>query len=95
MEQDTSIDPKTGRMRSAVGAFDGHQNDKYVRHTDPSETARDFSRPETIPPEEYKAVTGLEPPAVPGIKTAAELAAEVEAEKLKAENDGGAEVAPV
>ena len=85
MEQDTSIDPQTGKMRSAYGANDGHQNDHYVRHTDPRETARDFSRPETIPPDEYRAVTGLEPPPVNTGKTAAELAAEAAAEQAAAE----------
>ena len=88
-EQDLTIDPKTGKMRSAYGANDGHQNDNYTPASDPRETARDFSRPHTIPPEEYKAVTGLEPPPISTGKTAAELAAEAEAEKAAAEAGSG------
>ena len=58
MEQDTSIDPQTGKMRSAYGANDGHQNDHYARHSDPQATARDYSRPRTIPKDEFEAATG-------------------------------------
>jgi hypothetical protein len=40
------------------GTPDSHQNDNYVRHTDPAETARDFSRPHTIPKDEFEEATG-------------------------------------
>lgn len=57
-EQDTRIDPKTGFYFSDPRMKDSHQNDTYVRHSDPAETARDFSRPHTIPKEEFEAATG-------------------------------------
>lgn len=37
---------------------DSKQNDGYVRHTDPAETSRDFSKPLTIPADEYEEATG-------------------------------------
>lgn len=58
MEQDTRIDPATGFMYSDRRHRDATQNDKYVRHTDPQDTARDFSRPHTIPKDEFEAATG-------------------------------------
>jgi hypothetical protein len=57
-EQDTRIDPETGFPFSDRRSRDAKQNTGYVRHTDPAETARDFSRPHTIPKEEFEAVTG-------------------------------------
>ena len=57
-EQDLRRDPKTGWMLSDTRFKDAHQNDNYVRHTDPAETSRDYSRPHTIPPEEFEATTG-------------------------------------
>lgn len=58
MEQDLRIDPKTGFMFSDRRAVDAHQNDNYTRHTNPADTARDFSRPHTIPKEEFEQATG-------------------------------------
>jgi hypothetical protein len=58
MEQDLRIDPDTGFPFSDRRARDAHQNDNYERHTDPQETSRDYSRPHTIPREEFEAVTG-------------------------------------
>lgn len=57
-EQDTRINPKTGFMFSDRRHVDAQQNDNYVRHSDPQETTRDFSRPHTIPREEFEAATG-------------------------------------
>jgi hypothetical protein len=58
-EQDLRIDPSTGFPFSDRRSQDAKQNLHYTRHTDPAETARDFSRPHTIPPAEYEAVTGV------------------------------------
>lgn len=58
MEQDLRIDPETGFPFSDRRSADGKQNKNYVRHTEPAETARDFSRPHTIPAEEYEKATG-------------------------------------
>jgi hypothetical protein len=58
MEQDLRIDPETGFPFSDRRSADGKQNKHYKRHTDPAETARDFSRPHTIPADEFEAVTG-------------------------------------
>lgn len=60
MEQDLRIDPVTGLRMSDPANKDAKQNLDYVRHTDLAETARDFSRPHTIPAEEYEAATGLD-----------------------------------
>jgi hypothetical protein len=57
-EQDLRIDPDTGFPYSDRRSRDAKQNLHYVRHTDPAETSRDFSRPHTIPPEEYFIATG-------------------------------------
>jgi hypothetical protein len=57
-EQDLRIDPETGFPRSDRRSQDAKQNKHYVRHADPHEVARDFSRPRTIPREEYEAATG-------------------------------------
>lgn len=58
MEQDTRINPETGFMYSDRRHIDAQQNKNYVRHTDPAETSRDYSRPHTIPKDEYEAATG-------------------------------------
>lgn len=58
MEQDLRIDPDTGFPYSDRRSRDAKQNLHYVRHTDPAETTRDFSRPHTIPADEFEAVTG-------------------------------------
>jgi hypothetical protein len=58
MEQDLTRDPVTGFHRSDPRHKDAHQNDNYVRHTDPAETTRDYSRPHTIPADEFEAATG-------------------------------------
>jgi hypothetical protein len=58
MEQDTRINPATGFMWSDRRNTEATQNANYVRHSDPAETARDFSRPHTIPADEFEAVTG-------------------------------------
>lgn len=58
MEQDLRIDPETGFPYSDRRSADAKQNKGYTRHTNPADTARDFSRPHTIPAEEYEAVTG-------------------------------------
>jgi hypothetical protein len=58
MEQDLRIDPETGLRMSDPANKDAKQNLHYVRHTDPSETVRDYSRPQTIPADEYEAATG-------------------------------------
>lgn len=63
MEQDLRKDPISGFHVSDPRHKDAHQNDKYERHTDPAETARDFSRPHTIDADEYEAVTGLAHPS--------------------------------
>ena len=57
-EQDLRIDPETGFPFSDRRSADAKQNKNYVRHSDPQETARDFSRPQTIPADEYEAATG-------------------------------------
>jgi hypothetical protein len=57
-EQDLRIDPDTGFPYSDRRSRDAKQNLNYTRHTDPAETARDFSRPHTIPALEYFSVTG-------------------------------------
>lgn len=57
-EQDLSIDPVTKRRRSERGAADAHQNDNYTRHTEISETSRDYSRPHTIPKQDFEESTG-------------------------------------
>jgi hypothetical protein len=58
VEQDLRIDPETGFPFSDRRSIDGRQNKNYTPHTDPQETARDYSRPHTIPAEEYEASTG-------------------------------------
>lgn len=60
MEQDLRIDPETGFPFSDRRSQDAKQNKHYTRHTDPQETARDFSRPHTIPRDEFEAVTGVQ-----------------------------------
>lgn len=57
-EQDLRRDPITGFYLSDPRANDAHQNDHYVRHSEPAETSRDYSRPHTIPREEFEAATG-------------------------------------
>lgn len=57
-EQDLRIDPETGFPYSDRRSRDAKQNKGYVRHTNPADTARDFSRPHTIPAEEFEAATG-------------------------------------
>lgn len=57
-EQDLRIDPETGFAFSDRRMRDAHQNDKYVRHTNPADTSRDYSRPHTIPADEFQAATG-------------------------------------
>jgi hypothetical protein len=57
-EQDLGIDPKTGKRKPKVPSGDAAQNLNYTRHTDPAETARDYSRPRTIPKEEFEETTG-------------------------------------
>lgn len=57
-EQDTRIDPKTGFYFSDPRMKDAHQNDGYVNPSIPAETARDYSRPHTIPALEFEAATG-------------------------------------
>ncbi len=59
MEQDLRIDPVTGLRMSDPRNQDAKQNLNYERHTDLADTARDFSRPHTIPKDEYEAATGL------------------------------------
>jgi hypothetical protein len=59
VEQDLRIDPITGLRMSDPANKDAKQNLNYVRHTDLAETARDFSKPHTIPADEYEAATGL------------------------------------
>jgi len=58
VEQDLRIDPLTGFRLSDPRNNDAKQNLNYVRHTDRRETSRDYSRPHTIPREEYEAATG-------------------------------------
>jgi hypothetical protein len=57
-EQDLRIDPETGFPFSDRRSQDAKQNLHYVRHSEPADTARDFSRPHTIPAKEYEASTG-------------------------------------
>lgn len=57
-EQDLRIDPKTGFYFSDPRMKDSHQNDGYIPPSIPAETARDFSRPHTIPAHEFLAATG-------------------------------------
>lgn len=57
-EQDTRINPDTGFMYSDRRHVDAQQNTKYTRHSDPQETTRDYSRPHTIPKDEFEAATG-------------------------------------
>jgi hypothetical protein len=57
-EQDLRIDPETGFPFSDRRSQDSKQNKNYVRHSDPAETARDYSRPHTIPKEEFEHATG-------------------------------------
>jgi hypothetical protein len=57
-EQDTRIDPKTGFYFSDPRMKDARQNDGYVNPSTPAETARDYSRPHTIPALEFEAATG-------------------------------------
>jgi hypothetical protein len=58
-EQDLGIDPKTGKRRPRVPTGDAAQNLKHVPSPHPLTTARDFSRPHTIPADEFEDVTGL------------------------------------
>jgi hypothetical protein len=58
MEQDLRIDPETGFYFSDRRSADAKQNKGYTRHTDIAETTRDWSRPHTIPADEFKAATG-------------------------------------
>ena len=57
-EQVLPYDPVTFKRRPPAPGTDATQNDAYKRATDPAETARDFSRPHTIPKYEYEGVTG-------------------------------------
>ena len=57
-EQVLEYDPVTKKRRPPQPGSDALQNVGYVRHTDPAETARDFTRPHTIPADEYEAATG-------------------------------------
>lgn len=52
------IDPQTGFRYSDARNKDAKQNIGYERHTDPAETTRDYSRPHTIPPDEFTEATG-------------------------------------
>jgi hypothetical protein len=89
MEQDLTVDPKSGFTKSDPRYKDAHQNDNYTRHSDPRETARDFSRPETIPVEEYERVTGQKHP-----QTIAREEAAAKEEKAKQQADAELERPP-
>jgi hypothetical protein len=58
MEQDLRIDPETGFTFSDRRSVDAKQNLNYKRFSDPQATTRDFSRPHTIPADEFEAATG-------------------------------------
>lgn len=57
-EQIIHRDPKTGKPVPAPPSGDALQNLHYIPQFDRHLLARDFSRPLTIPPDEYEAVTG-------------------------------------
>jgi hypothetical protein len=57
-EQDLRRDPATGFYLSDRRSADAHQNDNYTRHVDPHLTVRDYSRPQTIPADEFEETTG-------------------------------------
>ena len=58
MEQDLGIDPKTGKKRPRVPSGDAAQNLHHTPAVHPLTSARDFSRPHTIPADEYDEATG-------------------------------------
>lgn len=60
MEQDLRRDPETGLRMSDPANKDAKQNVHYKRHTDPQETSRDYSRPFTIPADEFEQTTGVD-----------------------------------
>jgi len=57
-EQVLQYDPVTFKPRPPAPGTDATQNDAYKQATDPAQTARDYSRPHTIPKDEYEGVTG-------------------------------------
>jgi hypothetical protein len=57
-EQNIPTDPRTGKPLPAPASADSRQNDGYIPDVAAHLTQRDFSRPHTIPPEEFEAATG-------------------------------------
>lgn len=57
-EQVLPYDPVTKKRRPPVPGSDAAQNDHHVPTVHPLVSARDFSRPHTIDPEEYEQATG-------------------------------------
>jgi hypothetical protein len=57
-EQVLLIDPKTGKRRAQPPSADSFQNDGYEAQNDRHLRSRDFSRPGSIPADEFEATTG-------------------------------------
>lgn len=57
-EQDLGRDPRTGKKLKRPPTGDAAQNLNHTPATHPLDTARDYSRPHTIPAEEYEETTG-------------------------------------
>lgn len=57
-EQDLGRDPRTGRRIKRPPSGDAAQNLNHTPATHPQQTARDYSRPHTIPAEEFEEDTG-------------------------------------
>jgi hypothetical protein len=57
-EQDLGRDPKTGKKLPRKITGDAAQNLNHVPSSHPPLTTRDYSRPHTIPAEEYEESTG-------------------------------------
>jgi len=58
MEQDTGRDPRTGKKLKREPSGDAAQNLHHTPSPHPLHTARDYSRPHTIPPDEFEETTG-------------------------------------
>jgi len=57
-EQDLGRDPRTGKRLKREPTGDAAQNLHHVPAIHPLESARDYSRPHTIPADEYEDTTG-------------------------------------
>ncbi len=57
-EQDLGRDPKTGKKLPRALSGDAAQNLNHAPSPHPQQTARDYSRPHTIPPDDYEESTG-------------------------------------